>query len=225
MCVCRASRCLVRFIRAVCSEHIKYSLHTEDFRAAPVIHIHPAAHNQTEAKTNTEHGLVNTCVTCELPLPSERLWNQLPVSLSLLPPFFTPFTLQIHFSLLRSAIPTPLLPFQRSLSTPSPPPPPPPPPPGESTTLPSSCCRGLLCSSSFLLSPPSCEIAVVSYGFLFLRDGRWVHVGVEATKHAASARRAGQHTQRASRGFDSCHVHISGLPIIKNVHTVKIEDG
>lgn len=34
--------------------------------------------------------------------------------------------------------------------------------------------------------PPSCEIAVVSYGFLFLRDGRWAHVGVEATKHAAS---------------------------------------
>lgn len=33
-------------------------------------------------------------------------------------------------------------------------------------------------------SPSHCEIAVVSYGFLFLRDGRWVHVGVEATKHA-----------------------------------------
>lgn len=31
----------------------------------------------------------------------------------------------------------------------------------------------------------------MSYGFLFLRDGRWVHVGVEATKHAVSARRAG----------------------------------
>ncbi len=71
--------------------------------------------------------------------------------------------------------------------------------------------------------PPSCEIAVVSYGFLFLRDGRWVHVGVEATKHAVSARRAGQHTQRASCGYDSCHVHISVLPIIKNVHAVKIE--
>lgn len=48
--------------------------------------------------------------------------------------------------------------------------------------------------SSFLLFPPSCEIAVVSYGFLFLRDGRWVHVGVKATKHAVSAQRAGQHT-------------------------------
>lgn len=49
--------------------------------------------------------------------------------------------------------------------------------------------------SFFLLSLPSCEIAVVSYGFLFLRDGRWVHVGVEATKHAVSAQRAGQHKQ------------------------------
>lgn len=38
----------------------------------------------------------------------------------------------------------------------------------------------------WLSFPPSFEIAVVSYGFLFLRDGRWVHVGVEATKHAAS---------------------------------------
>lgn len=63
---------------------------------------------------------------------------------------------------------------------------------------------------SYLLFPPSCEIAVVSYGFLFLRDGRWVHVGVEATKHAVSAQRVGQHTQRASRGYDSCHVHING---------------
>lgn len=74
-----------------------------------------------------------------------------------------------------------------------------------------------------LLSPPSCEIAVVSYGFLFLRDGRWVHVGVEATKHAVSAQRAGQHTQWASCGYDSCHVHISALPIIKNMHAVKIK--
>lgn len=63
----------------------------------------------------------------------------------------------------------------------------------------------------------------MSYGFLFLRDGRWVHVGVEATKHAVSAQHAGQHAQRASCGYDSCHVHISGLPIIKNVRTVKIE--
>ena len=47
-----------------------------------------------------------------------------------------------------------------------------------------------LFSFLLLLSPPSCEIAVVSYGFLFLRDGRWVHVGVEATKHAVSAQRA-----------------------------------
>lgn len=76
--------------------------------------------------------------------------------------------------------------------------------------------------SSFLPFPPSCEIAVVSYGFLFLRDGRWVHVGVEATKHAVSAQHAGQRAQRASCGYDSCHVHISGLPIIKNVRTVKI---
>ena len=64
--------------------------------------------------------------------------------------------------------------------------------------------------SSFLPFPPSCEIAVVSYGFLFLRDGRWVHVGVEATKHAASAQHAWPaHTRRASCGYDSCHVHIS----------------
>lgn len=63
---------------------------------------------------------------------------------------------------------------------------------------------------SYLLFPPSCEIAVVSYGFLFLRDVRWVHVGVEATKHAVSAQRVGQHTQQASRGYDSCHVHING---------------
>lgn len=65
----------------------------------------------------------------------------------------------------------------------------------------------------------------MSYGFLFLRDGRWVHVGVEATKHAVSAQHAGQHTRRASCGYDSCHVHISALPIIKDVHTVKIEQG
>lgn len=61
------------------------------------------------------------------------------------------------------------------------------------TLLISDWCTGL---SSFLFPflPSSCEIAVVSYGFLFLRDGRWVHVGVEATKHAVSAQRAGQHT-------------------------------
>lgn len=64
--------------------------------------------------------------------------------------------------------------------------------------------------SSLLLFPPSCEIAGVSYGFLFLRDVRWVHVGVEATKHAVSAQRAGQHTRRTSCGYDSCHVHIGG---------------
>lgn len=76
-------------------------------------------------------------------------------------------------------------------------------------------------SSLVLLFPPSCEIAVVSYGFLFLRDGRWVHVGVEATKHAVSAQHAGQHTQWASCGYDSCHVHINVLPVIKNMHTEK----
>lgn len=80
----------------------------------------------------------------------------------------------------------------------------------------------LLIPCSFLLFLPSCEIAVVSYGFLFLRDGRWVHVGVEATKHAVSAQRAGQHTQWASCGYDSCHVHMTVLPIIKNLHSVKI---
>lgn len=40
----------------------------------PVIHIHlllTEAHSQTEGKTNTEHGLVNTGVTCGLPLPFE----------------------------------------------------------------------------------------------------------------------------------------------------------
>lgn len=40
-----------------------------------------------------------------------------------------------------------------------------------------------------LICPPT-VIAVVSYGFLFLRDGRWVHVGVEATKHAVRAQPA-----------------------------------
>lgn len=67
----------------------------------------------------------------------------------------------------------------------------------------------------------SSKIAVVSYGFLFLRDGRWVHVGVEATKHAVSAQHAGQHMQRASCGYDSCHAHISVLPIIQHLHTVQ----
>lgn len=38
--------------------------------------------------------------------------------------------------------------------------------------------------------PSHCEIAVVSYGFLFLRDGSWVHVGVEATKHAVRVHQA-----------------------------------
>lgn len=84
----------------------------------------------------------------------------------------------------------------------------------ESTTPPFFLRLGspplLFLPSSLLLLPPSCEIAVVSYGFLFLRDGRWVHVGVEATKHAVSAQHAGQHTQRASCGYDSCHVHING---------------
>lgn len=82
VCIWRESRwSLVRFIKAVCFEHIKYSLHTEDFLAMPAIHIHllhTEAHNQTEAKTNREHGLVNTCITCGLP---ERLWNQLLFSL------------------------------------------------------------------------------------------------------------------------------------------------
>lgn len=190
----------------------------------PAIHIHllyTEAHNLTEAKTNREHGLVNTCITCGLPLSFECLWNQL--LFSLLPLF--PSLLKSTFS------PQPCYPqfpafFGRSLSTLSllflnf---------PGESTTLPFYFWqRGVLLViflSSFLLFPPSCEIAVVSYGFLFLRDGRWVHVGVEATKHAVSAQRAGQHTQRASCGYDSCHVHISALPIIKIVHTIKIEHG
>lgn len=51
------------------------------------------------------------------------------------------------------------------------------------------------------LPPPRshCEIAVVSYGFLFLRDGRWVHVGVEATKHAVRVRQAhGSHGRHFS---------------------------
>lgn len=53
----------------------------------------------------------------------------------------------------------------------------------------------------FPLPPPHshCEIAVVSYGFLFLRDGRWVHVGVEATKHAVRVRQAhGSHGRHFS---------------------------
>lgn len=57
-------------------------------------------------------------------------------------------------------------------------------------------------SCFFPFFPSRCEIAVVSYGFLFLRDGRWVHVGVEATKHAARARPA--------HGNDSRHVGTGG---------------
>lgn len=78
-------------------------------------------------------------------------------------------------------------------------------------------CPGITSSFlplSSLCFPSSCEIAVVSYGFLFLRDGRWVHVGVEATKHAVSAQRAGQHMWWASCGYDSCHVHIAVLPVV-----------
>lgn len=56
--------------------------------------------------------------------------------------------------------------------------------------------------SSLPPSPSHIEIAVVSYGFLFLRDGRWVHVGVEATKHAARAQPA--------HGNNSRHVGTSG---------------
>lgn len=63
--------------------------------------------------------------------------------------------------------------------------------------------RFLLSSSSpsFLPCPPSgdvrpssssCEIAAVSYGFLFLREDRCVHVGIEATKHTVRGQRAGQ---------------------------------
>lgn len=52
-----------------------------------------------------------------------------------------------------------------------------------------------------------------------------VHVGVEATKHAVSARHAGQHMQRASCGYDSCHVHINVLPIILNAHGLNIVQG
>lgn len=65
-----------------------------------------------------------------------------------------------------------------------------------------------------------CLMAFYSYVI-----GRWVHVGVEATKHAVSAQRAGQHTQRASCGYDSCHVHISVLPIIESAHAVKNSTG
>lgn len=52
------------------------------------------------------------------------------------------------------------------------------------------CLPCLLFLSSFplprpllVLSPPCCESAVVSYGFLFLRDESRAHVGVKATKH------------------------------------------
>lgn len=45
-------------------------------------------------------------------------------------------------------------------------------------------------SCSFLPFPSLCRIAVVSYGFLFLRDGRWAHVGVEATKHTVRVHQA-----------------------------------
>lgn len=199
---------LVRFIRAACFEHIKYSLHTEEFQSLsmPAIHIHllhTEAHNQTEGKTNRGHGLVNICITCGLPLPFKWLWNQL---LFLLPSL-VPFLIKSTFS------PPPCHPQFPS-------------PFGDhilflfSSTFPvrarnPSFIFGVDSPSSFLLFPPSCEIAVVSYGFLFLRDGRWVHVGVEATKHAVSAQRAGQHKQEASCGYDSCHVHISVLLIIR----------
>lgn len=181
--------------------------------AMPVIHIHlllTEAHNQTEGKTNTEHGLVNTRVTCGLPLPFEWLWNQFLFSLlPLFPSSSNPLCLLHH------AIPAffgnhfghfpsfpPWLKHNPSFIL-------------------AGAESSLSVPSSFLPFPPSCEIAVVSYGFLFLRDGRWVHVGVEATKHAVSAQHAGQHTQRVSCGYDSCHAHISALPVIKNVHTVK----
>lgn len=148
---------------------------------------------------------VNSRVTCGLPLPVVRLGRQLlfyllplfPASLN--PPLPCPRHLQ-HFlsSLLRAQSPS--LFFHR---------------------------HGLLSPCSFLppsfpfLSPhpllPSCEIAVVSYGFLFLRDGRWAHVGVEATKHAASAPRA----RRTSCGCDSCHVHTGALPLSGLLHAGK----
>lgn len=68
--------------------------------AMPVIHIHlllTEAHNQTEGKTNTEHGLVNTRVTCGLPLPFEWLWNQLLFSLlPLFPSSSNPLCLLHH---------------------------------------------------------------------------------------------------------------------------------
>lgn len=77
---------------------------------------------------------------------------------------------------------------------------------------PRSCCPTVLLllhrfllssfsSPSFLPCPPSgdvrpssssCEIAAVSYGFLFLREDRCVHVGIEATKHTVRGQRAGQ---------------------------------
>lgn len=105
------------------------------------------------------------CMTATPPLPPH----------SLVPHFSTPHPPRyLQLLLLLSSLPA-------WSSTPTP------------TTL-FFCRHGLLLFSSpsnsvplFSLSfPPSCEIAVVSYGFLFLRDGRWAHVGVEATKHAAS---------------------------------------
>lgn len=156
---------LVRFIRAVCSEHIKYSLHTQrNFTegAVPAIHIHPLhteAHNQTEGKHK------HRAWSCKYHLwVTSAFWmtvKSAPFSLS----FPCSLPLQIHFFLPNHAIPSSLPPFSETtfhtfllLEHDLPP------------FFLSFGGAELIFPSSFLLFPPSCEIAVVSYGFLFLRD-------------------------------------------------------
>lgn len=100
MCIWKQSRwSLVRFIRAVCFEHIKYSLHTEEFQSLvmPVIHIHllhTVADNQTERKTNRARSY--KYITCGLPLPFGWLWYLL--LFSLLPLFPSTFSPQSCYS-------------------------------------------------------------------------------------------------------------------------------
>lgn len=92
MCIWKQSRwSLVEFIRAVCSKHIKYSLHTGISECSNACNTYSsAAHYQTERKTES---MVNTCITCELPLPFWMTAKSAPF----LSPSLFPFLLKIHF--------------------------------------------------------------------------------------------------------------------------------
>lgn len=157
----------VRIFRTVCFEHIKYVWRADDCGICRERHKERACHLRV---TST------FCMTVKSP-----------PFLSPSPPLF-----KMHF-LLSHAIPAPSpsrgsvsenLLFPSTLRVRAP-----------TSPLPFFFCDVESCVNIPSLAPSlpsSCEIAVVSYGFLFLRDGRWAHVGVEATKHAARARRAGQ---------------------------------